>query len=525
MNEHEETIAKRKEQSRDATARANKKKREAPKSVLKEIKILYVVQKNEFMPVGLFNQEGGVGKTFQKHFEADPMCQYDYLDVHGILEPEKTDERTSLSSWMGTDWDAEKLKEHFSFGFFTEGEETGKHTVPSTNHVLGAVFKKYMKDRCGSEGGSKVTVAFTLDTSLEKGIKANRDRLAEFIGANFDCVHLSDDASFFGKPAHPMQAGKCFADTFYQFMAYDVSQKWWTPVYPPLKLVHLLNNKEKRDTAIGSKYKLPRAKFWIVSDGTNGEGRVKKQGPWCGIFKEAVTELEKHANEADWSYYTKQAYLRKNGVVGKPVEGCSGHGTIFLTKPDRGPVVARGMKGKEIGTVAQLLGQSTGEGSVGSGTGGEQPAQSGQPVMKKQYTFEPFVESCREKETRVFVERAMAGSWKCRYYMETKLDDNGKIISASPRGAADDGIGQLVMDVMKELEKQIGKDWTAYTSLIFRVDVFKLPILNRYVVNGIELSPLANSFAGCGDQYDGIFEMLNEAFHSFMLKNVGKADF
>ena len=501
------------------------------------VRILFVVTGKESVPVDRFHPGAGIGKLFYDQFKIDPMCQYDYLEVHKMLQFDPTDRRTDLSSWMGSTWNVRQLKTEgcTPFDFFSLDGDTGNHTVPSTNHVLGVLFKLCTRHRRGSQ----IVVAFTKDSSLELGIRQNGDRLAQFIGTNFDCIHLSDDASFFGKTAFPRQPGKSFADTYYQFLAYDLGQKWWTSVYPPLKLIHLLNNKAVCDAAI-SKYKLSQATFFIPL-GDSEASSEDSSDEWKLIFNKAVDEIPNHPNGTRLPHHSKKGWLMEHGLVGKPLQGHAGRGLVFLTRTENNDVLAKGIDGTVIDTVAQLLDQTTlGEAHTAVATGSQSGRhRSKQSPMKrlprivfrpmKPYTFEPFVGQCRRTDTRVFVRRLKKGQWECKHCIDTQLDSDGNISSVSPH-PEDPKLEHFVRKVMVLLEDQTGKDWTAHSPLVFRVDVFKLEWLwidfaEKRCVNDIRLCPLAATFAGCGESHEAIFHMLNDTLCQFLSRNVLSTNF
>jgi len=170
--------AKIKANSKKSTQVYNAKKKEAISTHLGNIRILFVMAHTEFMPVNLFNQESGLGKIFKDTFDGDTKCQFDYLEVHEMVKFDKGDNREDLSSWWDDDWDTDELHTNgvtpFNFFELMEGEEN--HSVPATNHVLGCLFKHYMKETHQAD----VMVAFTKDSSVESAIQANGDRLAEF---------------------------------------------------------------------------------------------------------------------------------------------------------------------------------------------------------------------------------------------------------------------------------------------------------------------------------------------------------
>ena len=336
--------AKIKANSKKSTQVYNAKKKEAISTHLGNIRILFVMAHTEFMPINLFNQESGLGKIFKDTFDGDTKCQFDYLEVHEMVKFDKGDNREDLSSWWDDDWDTDELHTNgvtpFNFFELMEGEEN--HSVPATNHVLGCLFKHYMKETHQAD----VMVAFTKDSSVESAIQANGDRLAEFIGRNFDCVYLCDDSPFYHQAAHPKQAGNAFANTFYQFMAYNVSQKWWTSVYPPLKAIHLLANKDVRDAAI-IEFKLPRATFIIPLDDSDYSDDDEEEGPWDRIYDKALAEIKNHPNTTNLPFHGSKKYMKKYGVVGKPVEGCAGFGVIFLKKSDGGVLEVKDIYGKK----------------------------------------------------------------------------------------------------------------------------------------------------------------------------------
>ena len=504
------------------------------------VRILFVVTGKESVPIHRFHPGAGIGKLFHDQFKADPLCQYDYLEVHKMLQFDPTDRRTDLSSWMGSTWNVRQLKTdgHTPFDFFSPDGDTGNHTVPSTNHVLGVLFRLCTWHRHGSQ----IVVAFTKDSSLELGIRQNGDRLAQFIGTNFDCIHLSDDTPFFGKTASPRQPGKSFADTYYRFLAYDLGQKWWTSIYPPLKLIHLLNNKALRDAAV-AKYKLPQATFFIpLSDSESSPKDPPDE--WKPIFNKAADEIPNHPNRTRLPHHSKKWWSMEHGLVGKPLQGHGGRGLVFLTRTKNGDVLAKGIDGTVIDTVSQLLDQTTlGEAHTAVATASQSGRhRSKQSPMKrlprtafrsmKPYTFEPFIDHCRRTDSRVFVKRLKKGQWECKHCITTQLDSDGNISSASPH-PADPRLEHFVRKVMILLEDQTAKDWTAHSPLVFRVDVFKLEwpwidlhtIAEKRCVNDIRLCPLAATFAGCGDSHEAIFHMLNNTLCQFLSRNVLSTNF
>jgi hypothetical protein len=498
--------------SRTTSNRHNQKKKEAALSTFKNVRVLFVVAESECLPVTLFNVDEGLGKQFNEGFQDDVTCRFDYAEMHGMVEM-KDDNRDDLKSWLDESCtDAALFRNNvLPFNLFAHPDnDASKHSLPAANHVIGVLFKKFMDL---DHADANVSIGFVKENNMKMAILKNRNRFAEFIAKNFDIVYLGDDSPFY---PGPKIAGRAFIDIYYEFLACDLSQKWWVSVYPPLKIVQLLANKALRDNAVAA-FKLPQVTIRLPLDKTDDD-----VSEWATIFEMARKGIFAETNVAGGAKFplAEEHYLNKRGIVGKPLQGCGGLGVVFLslTDPDNMEVQAKDLDGKPITTVSQLL-------------GGGRPS-SCKRGCKKSYTFEPYVPALRNSEVRVIIERVKKGHWIPKYFVTTNFNAHGSIESTFPAPMIDPSLQTFVKDVMKQLEASTEKDWKAFPNLVFRVDVFQVKWVVRneknvvtkerkmYRVNEVEIFPLANSFASCGEQHEAIFNYLTETFIEHVKKTI-----
>lgn len=198
---------------------------------------------------------------------------------------------------------------------------------------------------------------------------------------------------------------------------------------------------------------------------------------WRKIFEQVTKKLKKKKKDEfgqDKMIIINDEYLSKYGVVGKPIFGSSGIGLIFLRKLDNGEIIATDLFEEKLSPAPKYF----------------------EEHQETTFSFEPFVQECKENEQRLMVAINTFGNIEHMYQVDTRYDEKGLSSEAPLCGKSPKGFPiKQIFDTL--FEKSNGR-FVKYANTMFRVDVFKSERVNEkkneFFINEIQLLPPAETF-------------------------------
>ena len=174
-------------------------------------------------------------------------------------------------------------------------------------------------------------------------------------------------------------------------------------------------------------------------------------------------------------------YIKRNGLVLKPLHGCAGVGVVFLIGVEGSTTrgcswITKNNSGKIFKSIQDLL------------------------STRATYSVEPYISNCRSSEQRLFGEIINRSHLTLHYGIESKLNGDGETEVTSPMNITNKHLkvmGGKVMKTFNEVEgyPEMGK----YKKLVLRVDCFQSPFNEKkFYVNEVDVFPIASTFIHCG---------------------------
>ena len=108
--------------------------------------------------------------------------------------------------------------------------------------------------------------------------------------------------------------------------------------------------------------------------------------------------------------------------------------------------------------------------------------------------------------------------------MKTTLNSDGTMEATVDCSDVDDSLKKFVTEKLANLQESSNKSWEWFGELIFCVDCCRMQFKKEccWMLNEIELVPLATTFAACGTKDEEIMLRVADSFKKWLDRNVNE---
>jgi hypothetical protein len=412
----------------------------------------------------------------------------------------------------------------------------GTYEMPDANHAVALAFQGgYASEDKKDEVPFIPTVYFvkrqTLMYCIDHPTNPLKKKIAlQFIKNNFDHLYICNDDDLLGQSLATYNIKTSQWHALLNFFG-EVRVAGRTSIYPPLSMVHQLDDKYQQKHMLGDatlpyfKVQLPLQHPLPADKGKNSW----KTKTWTSLYDNLLSgqPLLPIPNEV------------LKGIVIKPRFGCGGNGIVILRKietivdPSDSESVARYESDDEVSNVSNTIEAITFD-------SGECPASPSEwltwddddevPVDLGDYFVEPFCPCLQEGEHRVYLTMASSGNgFTWLYSCSAELNMAGEIL-VGPLTSMENHVRRDLSEMSVKLKEQMRLSvpdvvTSQAQGMIYRVDCcfagredYPHLLAFDWMINEMQLVPVAQSFISDYHHHSPYTNVLADGLHKYVTK-------